>query len=63
GDIAAGVFAAAETLGGAVEVAAPGRVRHRRWPPHPSCGCCRRRPIRSAPAAPGRTAAARAPSR
>ncbi|MEV7351782.1 TOMM precursor leader peptide-binding protein [Micromonospora chalcea] len=52
-----------ETLGGAVEVAAPGRVRHRRWPPHPSCGCCRRRPIRSAPAAPGRTAAARAPSR
>jgi hypothetical protein len=34
-----------ETLGGAVEVAGPGRVRRRTWPPHPACGCGpRRRP-------------------
>ncbi len=52
-----------ETLGGAVEVRGPGRVRYRRWPPHPSCGCCRRRPIRSAPATTRRTAAAEAPRR
>ncbi|WP_349880459.1 TOMM precursor leader peptide-binding protein [Micromonospora sp. HUAS YX12] len=52
-----------ETLGGAVEIRGPGRVRYRRWPPHPSCGCCRRRPIRSGPAATRRTAAAEAPSR
>ncbi|WFE31990.1 TOMM precursor leader peptide-binding protein [Micromonospora sp. WMMD975] len=51
-----------ETLGVAVEVRGAGRFRHRRWSPHPSCGCCGRRPIRSAPAAPGRTAAA-GPSR
>ncbi|MFI7070354.1 TOMM precursor leader peptide-binding protein [Micromonospora sediminicola] len=51
-----------ETLGGAVEVRAAGRLRHRRWSPHPSCGCSGRRPIRSAASAPGRTAAA-SPSR
>ncbi|RKN17903.1 hypothetical protein D7147_18225 [Micromonospora musae] len=31
-----------ETLGGAVEVAGPGRLRRRDWPPHPSCRCSRR---------------------
>jgi hypothetical protein len=31
-----------ETLGAAVEIAAPGRVRRRTWPPHPDCGCGRR---------------------
>ncbi|WP_431932897.1 TOMM precursor leader peptide-binding protein [Micromonospora sp. RP3T] len=52
-----------ETLGAAVEVRGAGRLRHRRWPPHPSCGCCGRRPIRSALPAPGRTAAASPPRR
>jgi hypothetical protein len=33
-----------ETLGAAVEISAPGRFRRRTWPPHPSCGCGRRRP-------------------
>ncbi|MDG4804864.1 TOMM precursor leader peptide-binding protein [Micromonospora sp. WMMD980] len=51
-----------ETLGAAVEVRAAGRLRRRRWSPHPSCGCGARRPIRSARPAPGRTAAA-SPSR
>lgn len=66
--LAAAAFAAAEalahldggtpeTLGSAVEVRGAGRLRRRRWSPHPSCGCCGRRPIRSAPPAPGRTAA------
>jgi hypothetical protein len=32
-----------ETLGAAVEIAAPGRARRRTWPPHPGCGCARRR--------------------
>ena len=32
-----------ETLGAAVEIAAPGRVRRRTWPPHPCCDCTRRR--------------------
>ncbi|WP_262284863.1 TOMM precursor leader peptide-binding protein [Micromonospora sp. MA102] len=52
-----------ETLGCAVEIGQVGRFRHRRWPPHPSCGCSGRRPIRSAAPAPGRTAAAGPPSR
>ncbi|MFI5832521.1 TOMM precursor leader peptide-binding protein [Micromonospora sp. NPDC051300] len=51
-----------ETLGAAVEVRGPGRLRRRRWSPHPSCDCCGRRPIRSGPPAEGRTAAA-GPSR
>ncbi|MFF4890134.1 hypothetical protein [Micromonospora chersina] len=51
-----------ETLGCAVEIPGPGRFRHRRWPPHPSCECSGRRPIRSGAPAPGRTAAA-GPSR
>lgn len=33
----------AETEGAAVEISAPGRIRRRAWPPHPSCGCGRRR--------------------
>ena len=32
-----------ETLGAAVEIAAPGRIRRRTWPPHPACGCQKRR--------------------
>jgi hypothetical protein len=32
-----------ETLGAAVEITAPGRHRRRTWPPHPACGCTRRR--------------------
>jgi bacteriocin biosynthesis cyclodehydratase domain-containing protein len=28
-----------ETLGAAVEIAAPSRIRRRAWPPHPGCGC------------------------
>jgi hypothetical protein len=28
-----------ETLGAAVEIAAPGHARRRSWPPHPACGC------------------------
>jgi len=32
-----------ETVGGAVEISGPGRVRRRTWPPHPECGCGRRR--------------------
>ncbi|MEO3748859.1 PqqD family protein [Plantactinospora sp. B5E13] len=35
---------APETVGGAVELPWPGRVRRRTWPPHPACGCGRRRP-------------------
>ncbi|BCY14841.1 thiamin biosynthesis protein [Actinoplanes sp. L3-i22] len=31
-----------ETLGGAVEISAPGRSRRRTWPPHPRCSCHRR---------------------
>jgi hypothetical protein len=34
---------APETVGAAVEIAAPGRHRRRAWPPHPACGCTRRR--------------------
>nr|MDT0662811.1 hypothetical protein [Micromonospora sp. DSM 115978] len=32
-----------ETIGGAVEISAPGRLRRRAWPPHPGCSCGRRR--------------------
>jgi hypothetical protein len=32
-----------ETLGGAVEICTPSRIRRRSWPPHPGCGCARRR--------------------
>ncbi|GAB2927470.1 ThiF family adenylyltransferase [Micromonospora polyrhachis] len=32
-----------ETVGGAVEIKSPGRFRRRTWPPHPACGCARRR--------------------
>lgn len=43
---------APETIGSAVEIAAPGRIRRRTWPPHPACDCGRsaanRRPGRSA---------------
>jgi hypothetical protein len=28
-----------QTLGAAVEITAPGRVRRRSWPPHPACRC------------------------
>ncbi|MFU8852451.1 TOMM precursor leader peptide-binding protein [Micromonospora sp. SL1-18] len=35
-----------ETLGCAVEIAGAGRLRRRQWPPHPSCECSGRRPIR-----------------
>ncbi|MGA3489863.1 hypothetical protein ACK8GG_17860 [Micromonosporaceae bacterium DT55] len=28
-----------DTVGGAVEVTAPGRMRRRGWPPHPDCDC------------------------
>ncbi|MEV1285706.1 hypothetical protein [Micromonospora sp. NPDC049679] len=31
-----------ETIGAAVEIRAPGRVRRRSWPPHPECDCRRR---------------------
>jgi bacteriocin biosynthesis cyclodehydratase domain-containing protein len=31
------------TLGASIEVIAPGRLRRRSWPPHPSCPCLRRR--------------------
>ncbi|MFC0527993.1 TOMM precursor leader peptide-binding protein [Phytohabitans kaempferiae] len=31
-----------DTLGAAIEITAPGRLRRRTWPPHPSCGCARR---------------------
>ncbi|MGN9766185.1 TOMM precursor leader peptide-binding protein [Micromonospora sp. SD12] len=52
--LAAGAYAAAEalaqldggtpeTLGCAVEITGAGRFRRRAWPPHPSCGCSRRR--------------------
>jgi len=52
--LTAAAFAAAEALayidghepqtaGGAVEITAPGRLRRRRWPPHPLCGCSRTR--------------------
>jgi hypothetical protein len=32
-----------ETLGAEIVITAPGRSRRRSWPPHPSCGCIRRR--------------------
>jgi bacteriocin biosynthesis cyclodehydratase domain-containing protein len=32
-----------ETVGGATEISAPGRLRRRAWPPHPDCPCGRRR--------------------
>ncbi|MGR6321941.1 hypothetical protein Q2K19_15960 [Micromonospora soli] len=38
-----------ETLGCAVEIAGAGHFRRRRWPPHPSCRCSGRRPIRGGP--------------
>ncbi|GAB3969751.1 hypothetical protein V1634_21570 [Plantactinospora veratri] len=44
-----------ETVGGAVEVTGAGRLRRRTWPPHPACGCTRRRrgtPSRRAPRPP-----------
>ncbi|MEV7231916.1 MULTISPECIES: hypothetical protein [Polymorphospora] len=31
-----------ETVGAAVEICAPGRIRRRAWPPHPRCDCIRR---------------------
>jgi hypothetical protein len=30
-----------QTLGAAVEITAPGRLRRRRWPSHPACRCAR----------------------
>jgi bacteriocin biosynthesis cyclodehydratase domain-containing protein len=41
---------AATTLGGCLEVTDGGRIRRRRWPPHPRCHCLRRG-RRRAPAA------------
>ncbi|MEV0425918.1 TOMM precursor leader peptide-binding protein [Micromonospora sp. NPDC050495] len=38
-----------ETLGCALEIIGAGRFRRRRWPPHPSCRCSGRRPIRGRP--------------
>jgi bacteriocin biosynthesis cyclodehydratase domain-containing protein len=32
-----------ETVGAAIEISAPARVRRRAWPPHPRCTCRRRR--------------------
>ncbi len=32
-----------ETVGATVDVTAAGRLRRRTWPPHPACGCGRRR--------------------
>ncbi|GAA4680319.1 TOMM precursor leader peptide-binding protein [Phytohabitans rumicis] len=32
-----------DTLGAAIEISAPGRLRRRAWPPHPACGCARSR--------------------
>jgi bacteriocin biosynthesis cyclodehydratase domain-containing protein len=32
-----------ETVGATVDVTAAGRQRRRTWPPHPACGCARRR--------------------
>jgi hypothetical protein len=32
-----------ETLGAAVEISAPTRIRRRTWPPHPDCSCARPR--------------------
>ncbi|WP_127543326.1 hypothetical protein [Actinoplanes sp. OR16] len=31
-----------ETLGAAVQISSPGRLRRRTWPPHPDCDCRRR---------------------
>jgi bacteriocin biosynthesis cyclodehydratase domain-containing protein len=43
------------TLGATVEITAPGQLRRRTWPPHPSCECIRgrRRAHRGRPAGPG----------
>jgi hypothetical protein len=30
-----------QTLGSAIEIAGPGRLRRRSWPPHPACPCHR----------------------
>jgi hypothetical protein len=38
------------TLGASIEVATPGRLRRRSWPPHPHCRC-----RRATPGRPGRT--------
>lgn len=35
-----------ELVGAAVEIEAPARIRRRTWPPHPACGCARRRRTR-----------------
>lgn len=32
------------TVGGSLEIAAPGELRRRSWPPHPGCSCFYRRP-------------------
>ncbi|WP_412752835.1 hypothetical protein [Krasilnikovia sp. M28-CT-15] len=50
-----------ETLGRAVEITAPGRIRRRTWPPHPDCGCTRTRGGRRTPA--GRDSARPEPGR
>jgi hypothetical protein len=31
-----------QTLGCAVEITSPGRMRRRSWPPHPACSCAAR---------------------
>ncbi|RUL93488.1 hypothetical protein [Verrucosispora sp. FIM060022] len=48
-----------ETLGAAIEIASPGNLRRRHWPPHPRCGCSR---TRTSGGQPGRTAATRVQS-
>jgi bacteriocin biosynthesis cyclodehydratase domain-containing protein len=34
---------APETVGAAIEISTPGRLRRRAWPPHPGCGCANRK--------------------
>ncbi|HEX5598019.1 MAG TPA: TOMM precursor leader peptide-binding protein [Micromonosporaceae bacterium] len=38
-----------ETVGAAVEITDPARIRRRVWPPHPACDCTRRRRNRAEP--------------
>ncbi|MFY1675338.1 hypothetical protein ACN27G_36305 [Plantactinospora sp. WMMB334] len=42
-----------ETVGGAVEVTAAGRLRRRSWPPHPRCDCTGQRRRRGTATPPG----------
>ncbi|HEX6967345.1 MAG TPA: PqqD family protein [Micromonosporaceae bacterium] len=52
-----------ETIGAAVEIETPTRIRRRVWPPHPDCDCGhRRRPAKSTKRTDGGQAAAKARS-